>query len=97
MQVGFFFCPTNPAYDEIAMRRDYSVRIEELTSVCAAGRDRNVKLSPSCLGSLATSSTSREEQKVDVNPADSTYSAEWDNHGWFYMLVRVALFLWVWN
>nr|POE68447.1 hypothetical protein CFP56_20755 [Quercus suber] len=48
-------------------------------------------------GSLATSSTSRKEQKVDVNPADSTYSAEWDNHGWFYMLVRVALFLWVWN
>ncbi|KAK4579661.1 hypothetical protein RGQ29_029365 [Quercus rubra] len=43
-------------------------------------------------GSVATSSTSKEEQKVDAN---STYSVEWDNHGWFYILVRVAFFLWV--
>ena len=28
---------------------DYSVRIEELTSVRAAGRDGNVRLSSSCL------------------------------------------------
>lgn len=46
-------------------------------------------------GSVATSSTSKEEQKVDVNLASSTYSVEWDNQGWFYMLVRVAFFLWV--
>lgn len=46
-------------------------------------------------GSVATSSTSKEEQKVDVNVASSTYSVEWDNQGWFYMLVRVAFFLWV--
>uniref|UniRef100_A0A7N2ME51 TLC ATP/ADP transporter n=1 Tax=Quercus lobata TaxID=97700 RepID=A0A7N2ME51_QUELO len=43
-------------------------------------------------GSVATSSTSKEEQKVDAN---STYSVQWDNHGWFYILVRVAFFLWV--
>ncbi|KAM3697693.1 hypothetical protein ACB098_06G132400 [Castanea mollissima] len=43
-------------------------------------------------GSVATSSTSKGEQKVDAN---STYSVEWDNHGWFYILVRVAFFLWV--
>ncbi|XP_030937746.1 uncharacterized protein LOC115963003 isoform X2 [Quercus lobata] len=43
-------------------------------------------------GLVASSSTSKEEQKVDAN---STYSVEWDNHGWFYILVRVAFFLWV--
>ncbi|XP_030937748.1 uncharacterized protein LOC115963003 isoform X4 [Quercus lobata] len=42
-------------------------------------------------GLVASSSTSKEEQKVDAN---STYSVEWDNHGWFYILVRVAFFLW---
>uniref|UniRef100_A0A7N2LSA0 Uncharacterized protein n=1 Tax=Quercus lobata TaxID=97700 RepID=A0A7N2LSA0_QUELO len=43
-------------------------------------------------GLVASSSTSKEEQKVDAN---STYSVEWDNHGWFYILVRVAFFVWV--
>ncbi|KAM3743574.1 hypothetical protein ACB098_07G156000 [Castanea mollissima] len=35
---------------------------------------------------------SSSEQKVDAN---STYSVEWDDHEWFYILVRAAFFLWV--
>ncbi|KAM3695739.1 hypothetical protein ACJW31_07G156000 [Castanea mollissima] len=35
---------------------------------------------------------SSSEQKVDAN---STYSVELDDHEWFYILVRVAFFLWV--
>ncbi|KAF5453745.1 hypothetical protein F2P56_028621 [Juglans regia] len=46
-------------------------------------------------GSIATSSTSKEDQKGDKNQSSSTYSADWENHGWFYMLVRVGFFLWV--
>ncbi|KAE7996508.1 hypothetical protein FH972_001223 [Carpinus fangiana] len=45
--------------------------------------------------SMATSSTTKEDQKVDVNQASSTYSVDWDNHGWCYMLVRIGFFLWV--
>ncbi|XP_062154400.1 uncharacterized protein LOC133862576 isoform X5 [Alnus glutinosa] len=44
---------------------------------------------------MATSSTSKEDQKVDVNQAGSTYSVDWDNHGWCYMLLRIVFFLWV--
>ncbi|XP_062154397.1 uncharacterized protein LOC133862576 isoform X2 [Alnus glutinosa] len=44
---------------------------------------------------MATSSTSKEDQKVDVNQAGSTYSVDWDNHGWCYMLLRIVFFLWL--
>jgi hypothetical protein len=46
---------------------------------------------------MATSSTSKEDQKVDVNQANSTCPVDWDNHGWCYMLVRIGFFLWVLN
>ncbi|KAG6665976.1 hypothetical protein I3843_02G175100 [Carya illinoinensis] len=46
-------------------------------------------------GSITTSSSSKEDQKGDKNQSSSTYSADWENHGWFYMLVRIGFFLWV--
>ncbi|XP_047328181.1 uncharacterized protein LOC124931696 isoform X2 [Impatiens glandulifera] len=41
------------------------------------------------------SSTIKEELKVKVNQTGNAYSGSWDNHGWFYVSVRIALFLWV--
>lgn len=41
------------------------------------------------------SSTIKEELKVKVNQTANSYFGGWDNHGWFYVSVRIALFLWV--
>lgn len=46
-------------------------------------------------GSVVTSSTSKEDQQGDNNQVSSTSSEDWDNNGWFYMVVRVGFFLWV--
>ncbi|KAF2319246.1 hypothetical protein GH714_014206 [Hevea brasiliensis] len=46
--------------------------------------------------SLPNFSKAKEDLKVDVNEAGSpAYSGSWDDHGWFYISVRIALFLWV--
>ncbi|KAG8380954.1 hypothetical protein BUALT_Bualt06G0070200 [Buddleja alternifolia] len=46
-------------------------------------------------GSLPVNSNIKEELKVAVNQTISANSAGWENHGWFYIAVRVAMFLWV--
>ncbi|KAK9282593.1 hypothetical protein L1049_010810 [Liquidambar formosana] len=46
-------------------------------------------------GSVSKSSTLKEDPEVDVNQASPAYSVGWGNHGWFYISVRIGLFLWV--
>jgi len=38
---------------------------------------------------------SKEERKIG-DQGSLTSSFGWDNHGWFYISVRIGLFLWVW-
>ncbi|KAL3653400.1 hypothetical protein CASFOL_003081 [Castilleja foliolosa] len=40
-------------------------------------------------------STIKEELKVAMNQTFPANSAGWENHGWFYIAVRIALFLWI--
>ncbi|CAK9135878.1 unnamed protein product [Ilex paraguariensis] len=44
---------------------------------------------------ISTSSVIKEELKVEVNQTSSPHFAGWGNHGWFYISVRIGLFLWV--
>ncbi|KAL0303958.1 UNVERIFIED_CONTAM: hypothetical protein Sradi_6263900 [Sesamum radiatum] len=44
---------------------------------------------------LPVNSTIKEELKVAVNQTTPANSDVWENHGWFYIVVRVAMFLWV--
>ncbi|KAJ6297007.1 hypothetical protein OIU78_022685 [Salix suchowensis] len=46
-------------------------------------------------GTVSISTELKEDLKVDVNRTSSTYSGSWDDHGWFYISVRIGLFLWV--
>ncbi|GMN41175.1 hypothetical protein TIFTF001_010383 [Ficus carica] len=45
--------------------------------------------------SMLKSSSSEENQRVEVNQADPIQSVGWENNGWFYVSVRIGLFLWV--
>lgn len=40
-------------------------------------------------------STIKEELKIDVGKSTPAYSSGWGDHGWFYISVRIGLFLWV--
>ncbi|XP_060675473.1 uncharacterized protein LOC107413977 isoform X2 [Ziziphus jujuba] len=52
--------------------------------------------SPSALkGSVTVSSTSEGNLRVDDNQANPAHSIGWENHGWFYISVRIGFFLWV--
>ncbi|KAF3433295.1 hypothetical protein FNV43_RR24397 [Rhamnella rubrinervis] len=52
--------------------------------------------SPSTLkGTVSISSTSEGNERVDDNESNPAYSVGWENHGWFYVSVRIGLFLWV--
>ncbi|XP_024026026.1 uncharacterized protein LOC21394490 isoform X2 [Morus notabilis] len=51
----------------------------------------SVGFSPSTL----KNASSEVNQRVEVNQADPTQSVGWENHGWFYVSVRIGLFLWV--
>ncbi|KAF5947767.1 hypothetical protein HYC85_013724 [Camellia sinensis] len=46
---------------------------------------------------ISMSPAIKEELKVDVNQATPAYSEGWGwgDHGWFYVSVRISLFLWV--
>ncbi|KAK4433522.1 hypothetical protein Salat_1114500 [Sesamum alatum] len=44
---------------------------------------------------LPVNSTIKEELKVAVNQTIPAKSDVWENHGWFYIAVRIAMFLWV--
>lgn len=46
-------------------------------------------------GPVSISSTSEENERVDDNESNPAYSVGWENHGWFYVSVRIGLFLWV--
>eukprot|EP00261_Vitis_vinifera_P038760 XP_019080003.1 PREDICTED: uncharacterized protein LOC100258787 isoform X2 [Vitis vinifera] len=46
-------------------------------------------------GSDFVSSTLKEDSEVDVSQPGAEHSVSWDVHGWFYVLVRIGLFLWV--
>ncbi|XAR66019.1 hypothetical protein NMG60_11012058 [Bertholletia excelsa] len=41
------------------------------------------------------SSSIKQELKVEVHETSSTNSLGWEDHGWFYVSVRIGLFLWV--
>ncbi|KAL5537351.1 hypothetical protein UlMin_045879 [Ulmus minor] len=40
-------------------------------------------------------SSSEEDQRNETNQANSAYSVNWENYGWFYVSVRIGFFLWV--
>ncbi|EXB96513.1 Reticulon-like protein [Morus notabilis] len=44
--------------------------------------------------SKGKNASSEVNQRVEVNQADPTQSVGWENHGWFYVSVRIGLFLW---
>ncbi|KAL0299372.1 UNVERIFIED_CONTAM: hypothetical protein Sradi_6597000 [Sesamum radiatum] len=44
---------------------------------------------------LPVKSSIKEELKVAVNQTIPANSDVWENHGWFYIVVRIAMFLWV--
>lgn len=46
-------------------------------------------------GSVTVSSTSEGNLRVDDNQANPAHSIGWENHGWFYISVRIGFFLWV--
>ncbi|XP_073122875.1 uncharacterized protein [Henckelia pumila] len=46
-------------------------------------------------GMLQVNSTIKEELKVTVSESVPPSSASWERHGWFYITVRIFLFLWV--
>ncbi|XP_055829208.1 uncharacterized protein LOC129898621 isoform X2 [Solanum dulcamara] len=46
-------------------------------------------------GLLSVSSTLKQELKVEVSHTNTPNSSSWSNHGWFYVSVRIGLFLWV--
>lgn len=46
-------------------------------------------------GLLHMASTAKEELKLQVNQASPTSADGWGHHGWFYISVRISLFLWV--
>ncbi|XP_075111157.1 uncharacterized protein LOC107782156 isoform X4 [Nicotiana tabacum] len=46
-------------------------------------------------GLFSVSSTIKQELKVEASHTDTPKSASWSNHGWFYVSVRIGLFLWV--
>lgn len=37
----------------------------------------------------------KEELKVAIDQTTPTNPGGWENHGWFYITVRIAMFLWV--
>ncbi|XP_077239159.1 TLC ATP/ADP transporter isoform X3 [Tasmannia lanceolata] len=45
--------------------------------------------------SVSRSSLVKEDGKVDVSEGSPAHSAGWGQHGWFYISVRIGLFLWV--
>ncbi|GLT94615.1 hypothetical protein SLE2022_123440 [Rubroshorea leprosula] len=45
--------------------------------------------------SVLLSSELKEDLKVDADQASPFNSVGWGNHGWFYISVRIGLFLWV--
>ncbi|XP_048231643.1 uncharacterized protein LOC8259531 isoform X3 [Ricinus communis] len=47
-------------------------------------------------GTVSISTELKEDLNVDVSQTDSPMgSGDWGNHGWFYISVRIGLFLWV--
>ncbi|PON79035.1 ADP/ATP carrier protein [Parasponia andersonii] len=45
--------------------------------------------------SVSTSFGSEEDQSGEANQDNPAYSMGWESHGWFYVSVRIGLFLWV--
>ncbi|XP_048228037.1 uncharacterized protein LOC107261932 isoform X1 [Ricinus communis] len=47
-------------------------------------------------GTVSISTELKEDLNIDVSQTDSPMgSGDWGNHGWFYISVRIGLFLWV--
>ncbi|KAM7491859.1 hypothetical protein LguiA_034780 [Lonicera macranthoides] len=46
-------------------------------------------------GLLSMSYTIKEELKVEVSQTTHSSSNDWGQHGWFYISVRIGLFLWI--
>ncbi|BFG22964.1 hypothetical protein CerSpe_092370 [Prunus speciosa] len=75
----------------VLMHRFFSVSLVVfffLWHFSSAGAQQEVK------GLVTMSSTSVNGQNVDVNQATTAYSIGWENLGWFYVSVRIGLFLW---
>lgn len=45
--------------------------------------------------SISHTSPFEEDRNLDAGDGDHAHSSGWGNHGWFYISVRVSLFLWV--
>ncbi|XP_021824781.1 uncharacterized protein LOC110765851 isoform X1 [Prunus avium] len=76
----------------VLMHRFFSVSLVVfffLWHFSSAGAQQEVK------GLVTLSSTSVNGQNVDVNQATTAYSIGWENLGWFYVSVRIGLFLWI--
>lgn len=43
----------------------------------------------------AVSSNAKEDPKAAVDQGSTANSADWGDHGWFYVSVRMGFFLWV--
>lgn len=43
----------------------------------------------------AVSSNAKEDPEAAVNQGSTANSADWSDHGWFYVSVRIGFFLWV--
>ena len=41
------------------------------------------------------SSNAKEDTKAAVDQGSTANSADWGDHGWFYVSVRMGFFLWV--
>ncbi|KAF6143107.1 hypothetical protein GIB67_041175 [Kingdonia uniflora] len=46
-------------------------------------------------GSKVSIGNSEEDQEADINKGSLSHSTGWGDHGWLYISVRIALFLWV--
>lgn len=44
----------------------------------------------------ASNSTLFEDEKLTPSQEGPVRPSGWSNHGWFYVIVRISLFLWVW-
>ncbi|XP_020412639.1 uncharacterized protein LOC18785348 isoform X2 [Prunus persica] len=76
----------------VLMHRFFSVSLVVfffLWHFSSAGAQQEVK------GLVTMSSNSVNGQNVDVNQATTAYSIGWENLGWFYVSVRIGLFLWI--
>ncbi|XP_050147790.1 uncharacterized protein LOC126623053 isoform X1 [Malus sylvestris] len=76
----------------VLMLRFFSVSLVAfffLWRASSAGSQAEVK------GLVTVDSMSINDERVDASQAGTAYSIAWESLGWFYVSVRIALFLWI--